>query len=269
MGSKYQLILKMSGDFMRGHNRKTHGFLIFVFMATPIIALTVGQTGKGPTVSKEQTVRQRELPIVDFNAPQPTDAKMLAKRQARANRYDRHSSQRIEEAPWISGRIWTTHWYSGLSALPITDSDTVIIGRVTHAEAHLSNDKTSIYSEFNIQLEEVLKDGPNPSISVSGTVSAERLGGAVRFPSGSIQRYETRGQGMPRVGGRYLLFLKRLDQEPNFSIITGYDLSGPTVSPLDGSEVEEGTESYPFDKYRGFDGPTFLELVRAALAKNA
>lgn len=215
-------------------------------------------------ISKEGQKKQRELPVADFDRQEPTDVAARAKRRTKGKRYDRHSSQPIEEAPWVSGRIWSSDWAKGLPALPIADSDAVIVGRVNSAEAHLSNDKTGIYSEFSIQLEEVLKDGPHSSTLPGNSISGERLGGAVRFPSGSIQRYETRGQGMPRVGNRYLLFLKRLNQEPDFFIITGYDLSGTTVSPLDGSEVEEGTESYPFDKYRGFDVSSFVGLVRTA-----
>lgn len=240
--------------------------MALLVLATAAIALTLqGQSQKKPTASKEQARKQRDLPVADFEAKEPTDVEARAKHRSKASRYDRHSSQRIEDAPWISGRVWSNHWAQGLSALPVANSDVVLIGGVLDATAHLSNDKTGIYSEFNVQVEEVLKDGTKGPIYPGRVVSLERYGGAVRFPSGSIQTHETKGQGMPRAGERYVFFLKRED-ETDFTIVTGYQLNGQTVLPLDGSVAEEGTEKYVFDKYNGFSVATFLQIVRTEVA---
>ena len=249
-------------------NRLRTNALIVVLLTIPLLALTMGQSEKRANAPKE--AEDKQLPVVDFDTEEPTDAEARAQRREKASRYDRFGSRTIGDAPETSNRIvfkWTTHWYKDLSALPLADSDTIIIGKVTQAQAHLSNDKTGIYSDFRIQVEEVLKDGVNPSGAVGSVISAERYGGVVRFRSGSIQRFEVNGQGMPRVGDRYLLFLKRLDQKSNFSIVTGYDVSTQTVSPLDGAEVEEGTQIFPFDKYRGFDVSAFLDSVRTEVSK--
>ncbi len=252
---------------MRKYTLRTNALLI-ALLVIPFLVLTMGQSEKRPITPK--VPKDKQLPIVDFDAEEPADLELRAKGRAKASRYDGYRSQVIQDAPWMSSpiiRIRTTHWYQDLSALPIAKSDTAIIGTVTQAQAHLSNDKTAVYSDFNVQVEEILKDGLTPSVRVRSALSAERYGGVVRFRSGSIQRYEVMGQAMPRVGGRYLLFLKRLDQERNFLIITGYDVTGQTVSPLDGSEVEEGDLQFPFDKYRGFDRSAFLELVRIEVAQ--
>jgi hypothetical protein len=207
------------------------------------------------------------LPVVAFEAQEPTDVKTLAKRKFKASRYDRQSSQPIQEAPLVSSRLWSSHWADGLPALPVDSSDVVLLGGVLDAKAYLSNDKTGVYSEFNVQVAAVFMDS-KPPIYPGSVVSLERFGGAVRFPSGAIQRYETAGQGMPRVGGRYLFFLKRIE-EADFTILTGYELDGETVVPLDGAVVEEGNGKYPFDKYRGFDVSTFLQMVRAEVSQKA
>lgn len=251
---------------MRKYEGRIQRLLALMVVAAAAIALTMqGQSQKNPTVSKEVPRKQRDLPVADFEAKEPTDVQAREKRRSKSSRYDRHSSQRIEDAPWIEGRVQSSHWAQGLSALPVTVSDVVLIGGVLDAQAHLSNDRTGIYSEFNVQVEEVLKDGAKGPVYPGRVVSLERYGGAVRFPSGSIQRFETWGQGMPRVGERYLFFLKR-EGETDFSIVTGYQLDVETVVPLDGAAVEGGTEKYPFDSYRGFDVSTFLQMVRTEIA---
>lgn len=236
-----------------------------LLLAAALIALTsLGQSQKKQLAAKKATQRQRELPIVDFPDMESTRRDNSSRQKAKASRYDRQSSQPIQEAYMISGRTWSTAWSKNLTALPFAQSDVVLIGGVVSSKAHLSNDKTGIYSEFGVQVEEVLKDPSNASrtsIHSGDTVYLERFGGAVHFPSGVIQRYETRGQGMPSVGQRYLFFLNRVT-EADFSIVTGYQLDGELVSPLDGAVNGEGDEVYPFDVYQGSDVSTFLQTVR-------
>lgn len=248
---------------------------VFLLLSVVILSLALsGQSQKNSSHPKESKYRERELPIVEYPSKQSgesvskqqEDDKDLARMKARASRYDRQTSQPIEEGYMISGRVWTSHWSRQLPALPVTESDVVLLGGVLHAQAHLSNDKTGIYSEFNVQVEEVFRDNGKASLLPGVVVSVERFGGAVRFPSGVIQRYETVGQGMPRVGERYVFFLKR-HNEMDFSIVTGYQLEGDLVSPLDGSVVEKGKGTYPFDTYQGFEGSRFLQIVRTATQK--
>lgn len=165
------------------------------------------------------------------------------------------------KASHIERRVFGSHWSKDLSALPFPQSDVVLIGGVMDAKAHLSNDRTGIYSEFSVQVEQVFKNATGDAVNPGNTVFLERFGGAVRFSSGVVLKYETKGQGMPGIGQQCLFFLKRIN-ETNYKLITGYHLDGQVVSPLDGAEVEEGSGTYPFDVYQGFDIPTFLGIVK-------
>jgi hypothetical protein len=238
-------------------------FCALLLLFAGLIALTMAGQNQKKQAAHKTTHKQRELPIVDF--PEKTPVHDLSSTQkAKASRYDRQSSQPIQEGYMITGRTWSTAWSRNLAALPFAQSDVVLIAGVVSSKAHLSNDKTGIYSEFGAQVEEVLKDlsdGAKNSIYPGSAVCLERFGGAVRFPSGVIQKYETRGQGMPGVGQRYLFFLKRIT-EADFSIVTGYQLDGEVVSPLDGAVEGEGDGVYPFDVYQGSDVSTFLQTVR-------
>jgi hypothetical protein len=243
--------------------------LILTVFAVAVAGLTLpSQSQKRGTKTLPKPKIDRALPILDFDALEPANTELVTKQRIKARRYDRTNSQPIEENLNVDRRLLGNHWSQGMSPFPITDSDTILIGGVLGAKANLSNDKGTVYSEFSIQVEELLK-GEQQEIRSGDNISAERYGGAVRFRSGRIQKYEVSGQGMPQLGQRYVLFLKRLDKEPSFKIITGYALMGPTVMPLDGSIVEEGNQKYPFDQYQGFETSTFLQLVRDAIAQTA
>lgn len=219
------------------------------------------------TVTRQKgTEKPRVLPVVDFDSPEPADPEARSKRRAKSNRYDRYGAQEIQEAPHISERVWSSAWADNLPAIPIKESDLIVVGIVTNAEAHLSNDKTAIYSDFNLAIDEVLKGRKNqdpPAISI------ERFGGAVRFRGGSVLTYRTLAQGMPEVGQKYLFFLKRAGEDSDFRIVTGYKIEATTVTPLDGSIVEEGTRQYVFDHYQGYYASVFLQEVRQMIAHGA
>ncbi len=225
------------------------------------------QTAK-ESPSQKGLTRQRQLPIADFSEQEQIGRNVSLKQKVKASRYDKQSSQPIEESSSVVGRIWSSHWSKGIPALPFHQSDVVIIGSVMDAKAYLSNDKTGVFSEFAVQIEEVFQNNSKDSISAGDTFSVERFGGAVRFPSGVIQTYETTGQGMPGVGEHFLFFLKRID-ESEFSIVTGYQLNGQIVIPLDGSVVEQGNGAYPFDVYRGVNVSDFLGVIKGQLTQKS
>jgi hypothetical protein len=207
------------------------------------------------------------LPIADYNAPEPITPEDRVKRHARNKRYDHQSGEAIKEAPYTVERIWSAHWARDIPAIPVSQSDVILIGTVIDSQANLSDDKTGVYSEFGIRVEEVLKLVGISTLSYP-IISIERFGGAVRFPSGVIQKYRSSGQGMPRQGRRYVLFLKKIDQDDDLSLLTGYELRGQKIVPLDGSS-QQGNERLAFDSYKGVDVISFLKIVRDAITEAA
>lgn len=157
-------------------------------------------------------------------------------------------------------------WEAGLSALPVDKSHAVIIGEVIGAEAYVSNDKTGVYSEFTVRVGEVLKNKSNVPIVIGNAVDIERPGGRVEFPSGQTALVFTRAQGMPRIGKRYVFFLShdfplQGHQNNDLYILTGYELRAGRIIPLD------EPSGHPITAYKGRDVASFLEDLRAALAK--
>jgi len=179
-----------------------------------------------------------------------------AKRRAKGEKYKESISPVDENTDTIFSYL---HWDVELSALPVSKSDAVVIGRVLDAQAYLSNDKTGIYSEFTVSLEQVLKNDRFASLTPNDLIVVERKGGKVRYPSGHITIYQMNGQGMPSIGGRYVLFLTHDAPEQDFFILTGYELKAGCVALLD------IPGDHPIIKQEGKAEADFLNDLRAAI----
>lgn len=229
-------------------------------------AATSDNPGQKKSSDGPFVLEREQWPIVEYDAPEPAEAEERQKRRAKNARYDK--DDRVRE-PGSEPGIWyetviNNDWEMKLPALPAQASDSVLIGEVAEARAFLSNDKSGVYSEFTIRVSEVLKnDSP---VAVGESITAERLGGRVKFRSDKVLPVRVMGQGMPRAGRKYVLFLKRIDEEKHYQLLTAYELKGGRVSALDGAKPAGGGSQWKFDKYEGWDEEVFLKTVREAIA---
>jgi hypothetical protein len=228
-------------------------------------ALVLRRQDQNALSPSQQEIRD-QLPIADAFSPDIIDQKQKEKREKKNARHDNMRTEAITEAPYPLTVTQNTHWWTSLPALPVTESDVIVVGEVSEARAFLSNDRTGIYSEFKISVGEVLKNNTSSPIVAGMDIEAERSGGAVRFPSGAVQKYVIADQHMPLVRRKYLFFFKGIEDH-DFSIITAYELGARHVVPLDGARNANGR--LPFDKYTGSDVSWFLDLIRDAIVKVA
>jgi hypothetical protein len=200
-----------------------------------------------------------------------TNAHDRTKRKAKNHRYDKKNkiSRRLTDLPSGGGAVRGGETPPP-TPMPVSQSDAVIIATVTKAQPHLTESESGMYTEFAVNVEQVFKNDGLPSVSASSTINVDREAGAMRLRDGRVIRYETGGVGrLPRVGRRYVLFLKRVNDGQDISILTGYELRQGHVFPLDGEtrvfspETGQITRKAPFEST---DETTFLELVRAAVA---
>lgn len=149
--------------------------------------------------------------------------------------------------------------------LPFGYSDLVVEGKVTDSAAFLSNDKTTVYSEFTIRVTDIIKNSDGITVNKNDSIITERRGGRVRYPSGKVIRYTLVGQGSPMVGKKYLFFLENA-QKDNYRILTAYELQGNKVFALDGSHLtrRERDGTLPFDKHNDRDYKEFKKDVEKA-----
>ena len=107
----------------------------------------------------------------------------------------------------------------------------------------------------------VLKNGPGLSLSPGNSLTLEREGGRVRFPSGHISWFYVVGKGLPQLNTQYVFFLKTTDEERLFDILTGYEIHDGRIEPLDYSPGVVG-----FQRYSGSDAMTFVNEIRSNIA---
>lgn len=252
--------------------------LVVAIFATATILAFKAPNRFDPRPQSKETLEERlkRLPITDFDAPEPIDAEKKLLRQARNSRHNSSVTPEGVKPPVLSEIMETVLVDLPLSnqrqepPIPVAQSNAVVIGTVRDTRAYLSGDKTGVYSEIVISVEDVLKTDTRCSLRSGDTIDAERWGGAVRFPSGKILRRAFLGRGIPISGHRYLLFLTYNEDGKDFSIVTGYELTRDQVVPLDGTAtLEKGGRFEQFSGYEAYAGTpltSFLAEVRAAIA---
>lgn len=211
-------------------------------------------------VIKGQKTKESEPDITKFPTIEYQNRKqaLTDKQQKRRKKYNNRHAPAITES--IDQITLTSDWDLRLPALPVTKSSAVIIGEVTGAQAHLSEDETRVYSEFVIKVDEVLKN--DERVPLSGSIVVERSGGRVRFPSGKVVLSATSHQDMPQIGKRYLLFLvHEFVGDEDLTILTGYELRDGLVFPLD-----RPGDGHPIWSYKGASESYLLNDLISALA---
>lgn len=242
--------------------------LTLVMTAT---ASLYNQSQNDSTSARQDQIDKSRYPIADYRALEPADLQKRALRRRRNSHYDIHDKN-IDARSFVlneqspEGLIQLEESHPSIQpAFPLAQSDAVVIGEITDAQAYLSNDKTTVYSEFAVRLGEVIKNNSFESLFPSAVIATDRIGGRVRLPSGKILfRGGGYGRNMPQVGCRYVLFLKHNDDGQNFSIITGYELRAGHVYALDGVKGSYKSPQFvEYERYEGSNETLFLQELRS------
>lgn len=237
-------------------------------IALSLTAWAIASTAGSQERVNHQKVDPASYPVTDFDTPEPTDPIKRELQRARNRQYD-IGDKRIKTEDLRKFALEETDPPELLQliasevppepALPIPQSDAIAVVEVTKAEAHLSNDRTNVYSEFQVRVEEVLKNDKFRSLGFGSVIATTRQGGRVRFPSGKTILRGSVGKNMPRSGARYLFFLKYDDEGQNYPIITAYELRNARVFPLDSVGTGGNTP------YESAEEASFISEVRAAI----
>jgi hypothetical protein len=186
-------------------------------------------------------------PVVDYNAPETTNAVELEERKLKNQRYDNKGFVLTNPHP-DDGGVALDEEAPLPPAIPVAESNLIVIGKINDTKAVLSNDKSGIYSEYTFQISEVLKRDSSKKVDLGKAITIDRAGGSVRYPNGQKVIYRVSGKNLPRVGSEYVLFLTS-DKEslhdkrsPNYEILTGYEFRDGKVNPLDTGRHFEGFE---------------------------
>lgn len=117
--------------------------------------------------------------------------------------------------------------------LPILGS-IIVIGTITSGNAYVNQERTGLFSEYKVAVQEVLKPDPESVISARDEITVWRSGGSLQFPAGHIVHFIIAGRGFPEVGTQYVFFLRRPDETvKDYAINTAYSIKDQVVLALD------------------------------------
>lgn len=241
------------------------GFLSKNPLSNQDAAKATGQNLAGDEKKSQLTVRELDdaaTPVVDLHSS--STAAVSPDRLLKNRRYDNEGFVKSEIDPGVVNVVRES--LENISDLPTDKSELIVEGRVTNSGAFLASDKGAVYSEFTVQVSDVLKDTSGLNVRTGDSIVTERFGGRVKYPNGQIVRYGIVAQGSPAKGRNYLFFLSRPEQG-NYNILTAYELQGNKVQALDGARVNLGVGNWVFDKHNDEDYQAFRKEVEQA-AKN-
>lgn len=220
--------------------RKLTFVLIFLFLATTSFSLfrrkemfagfAKGQ--RDPRVERSNKAKHA-FPTADINEPDSDDSVKGRTKKEKRHRFDAWQFVSSKPESWITESTLSPEGYLDFPALPVSESDIILIATVSSSEAHLSGNKKGVFSEFNLVVESVLKT--NQDLPEDSSLTVDRVGGYVKYPNGQQILFRISGVNMPQVGARYLFFLSTR-RKPDFIIKTAYELTPQGVMALDFSE---------------------------------
>ena len=229
--------------------------VFFLLLGAILISAILMYDQAGPSLAQQTEVQEPDakLPVVYCDAPESADKARREKRREKGLKYDK-ADLPVNPSSELRTTTTVSHWFYGMPSLPTLESDVIVLGEVADANAFLSPDKTGVYSEYTVRVDQVLKTDDS-TIAPNQSIDAQRPGGRVRLSSGLVQSYKVANQGVPRVHGKYVLFLKRV--QGDLLILTGYELRTNKVKPLDKVGL--------FNSYTDLSSQSFMDTLQEAL----
>jgi len=173
------------------------------------------------------------FPTVGYDDKQDLpDQEKNAKRKEKQKRYDDGNLVGSHVEPGTDEAALTLEPHFTFPALPVAESEIVVVGTIGTAQALLSENKTNVFSEFTLAVEDVLKS-KTQGVAHGSVLTINRVGGHVKYPNGQRVLFRITGLNMPQTGGRYLLFLTSTHNKEDIAILTGYQLTPNGAIPLD------------------------------------
>lgn len=211
--------------------------------------------------------REEEDSAVIEEVPEPSDPQERAVRRAKNIRYNAGGRDLTTLEPGVESfaeQIWPH-----VGFIPASESAVVVTGTVVKLKPYLSEDRSRIYTEIEIQVENVLKrNTSNDPLSAANTLVMDRLGGALKLRTGRVVRDDIHidGLGKTCIGKRYIFFAERVNKDGDISLIKSYELRNGKVF-TNNSRVSKLISTMPGVPETWAYETTFLEAVRQEVRK--
>ena len=138
-------------------------------------------------------------------------------------------------------------------------ADAVVLGLVTDKVSQLTEDGDFIFTDYQLTVEQVLKNNEAGGLRPQSIITVTRPGGKVLL-DGQVIEIRDRSFKSFALGGRYLLFLKRVPTTGAYRAVN-YKAS----FQIDNNKIETLTDA-PDAQLVGEDAASFMNDVRIAIA---
>jgi hypothetical protein len=199
------------------------------FFAEAHVGAQVGSPEAGNAERYKQA--KRHFPTVDYDELDLPDTEENRAKKEKKKRFNDLGNWVSKFTQPYTKETISSAGYLNFPALPVANSDIILIGVVGETKAHLSENKRNVFSELTVAVETVFKTS-NQQVKLGSVVSVDRMGGFVKYPNGQTVLYRRAGMYIPKTGGRYLFFLNSLNKH-DYGILTAYELAETGVIPLD------------------------------------
>lgn len=141
-------------------------------------------------------------------------------------------------------------------------ADAIVIATVNSKASQLTEDGSFTFTEYDVTVEEVLKDNSRSPLAVNSNITVARAGGVVRL-NGRTLRALDRSERPLETAGRFLLFLQYVPEAGDYKSYTGD--AGDVSFRLRGDKLfQVSDEARPLGEGRDVDATSFLNQVRSA-----
>ena len=146
-------------------------------------------------------------------------------RRAKNTRYNTGGADLTVERTQGSEIFFEQVW-PAVDFIPAAESALVVIGRVIKVQPYLSSDRSRVYTEITIAVDDLLKWDQDKSVAATKTVVIDRLGGALKLKTGRIVRDEIQidNLGNLELARRYLVFARAINDGKDINLIKSYEL---------------------------------------------
>jgi hypothetical protein len=238
--------------------------LVVVIFALVASAQSPPKPVQKPQDDDLKTSKHSGLPPKGEFIDNQTQSESLTERDSRRKREERFKN--TYKTPIVDpgdketqGLVVIRDYAEPPNPIPAARSDAVVIGTILGGKAFVSQDRTYVYSDYQVRVDQVLKQDATANLFVGGLLVASRGGGTIHFPSGHLQHFLNHGEGMPIAGAQYVLFLCKADpavREYQIFVPGAYELRNGRVYALDDINPE----------YEDVSLPSFLDKVMKAIA---
>lgn len=198
-------------------------FATILLVAGVGVLLTVVAQGQAGAYSKTSEAQSKRDAVAE--EAESSNAKERELRRAKNRRYDAGGIDLTVELPKNSA-IFFEHIWPAVRFIPAEDSAVVVVGRVIKVQPYLSDDRSRIYTEMTISVDDFLKRNEQSGVTTNKTVMIDRLGGALELKTGRIVRDDTQidNLGNLKLGRRYVIFAQAINEGNDLSLIKSYEL---------------------------------------------